>query len=80
MPPGVTHTEFRDVAGAPIDKFPAEMVMSVDDLVDAALAGLDQGEFVTVPSLPTLDGWNAFEAALVPQLSPSQPGARYALR
>ncbi|WP_246793775.1 SDR family NAD(P)-dependent oxidoreductase [Burkholderia perseverans] len=81
--PGVTRTEFWDVAGTPVDSLPAEMVMSVDDLVDAALAGLDQGEFATVPSLPTLDGWNAFEAAraaLVSQLSLSQPGTRYALR
>jgi uncharacterized protein len=78
--PGATRTEFWDVAGAPVDNFPAEMVMSVEDLVDAALAGLDQGEFATVPSLPTVDGWNAFEAArgaLVPQLSLSKPGARY---
>ncbi|ARF86780.1 SDR family NAD(P)-dependent oxidoreductase [Burkholderia cenocepacia] len=78
--PGITRTEFWDVAGASVDAMPAEMVMKVDDMVDAALAGLDQGEFVTIPSLPTLDGWNAFEAArvaLVPHLSLSKPGARY---
>ena len=27
-------------------------VMDVDEMVDAALAGFDQGEIVTVPSLP----------------------------
>ena len=78
--PGATRTEFWDVAGTPVDTLPAEMIMTVDNLVDAALAGLDQGEFATVPSLPTLDGWNSFEAAraaLVPQISLSQPAARY---
>jgi short-subunit dehydrogenase len=78
--PGVTRTEFWEVAGHSVDNLPAEMVMTVDDLVDAALAGLDQGEFATVPSLPTLDGWNAFEAAraaLIPHISLSKPGARY---
>ena len=78
--PGVTRTDFWDTAGAPVDAIPAEMVMSVDDLVDASLAGLDQGEFATIPSLPNLDGWNAFEAsraALTPYLSLSKPGARY---
>jgi uncharacterized protein len=81
--PGATRTEFWDVAGAPVDSFPSEMVMSVENLVDAALAGLDQGEFATVPSLPTLDGWNAYEAArtaLVPQLSLSKPAARYSVQ
>ncbi|WP_233839084.1 SDR family NAD(P)-dependent oxidoreductase [Paraburkholderia sp. ZP32-5] len=78
--PGAIRTEFWDVAGTPVDSLPAEMVMSVDDLVDAALAGLDQGEFATIPSLPSVDGWNAYEAArvaLVPHLSLSKPGARY---
>jgi uncharacterized protein len=81
--PGATRTEFWDVAGAPVDNFPSEMVMTVENLVDAALAGLDQGEFATVPSLPTLDGWNAYEAArtaLVPQLSLSKPAARYSVQ
>ena len=30
----------------------AEIVMSADDMVDAALAGLDRGETVTIPALP----------------------------
>jgi hypothetical protein len=33
--------------------------MSGDDLVDAALAGFDIGEFVTIPSLPEVADWNA---------------------
>ncbi|RWA56405.1 AraC family transcriptional regulator [Cupriavidus sp. UYMSc13B] len=78
--PGATRTEFWDTAGQPIENLPQSMVMSGDDLVDAALAGLDQGEVITVPSLPDVAGWQAFEAAraaLGPNLSRSQPGARY---
>ena len=40
--PGATATEFWDIAGLPIRKLPTEIVMSAEDMVDAALAGLDQ--------------------------------------
>jgi short-subunit dehydrogenase len=49
-------------------------------MVDAALAGLDQGEFATVPSLPDLADWNAYEAArqaLMLNLSRTEPAARF---
>jgi uncharacterized protein len=39
------------------------MVMNADEMVDAALAGFDQGEFITIPSLPDLADWDAYEAA-----------------
>jgi len=48
---GATATEFWGVAGMPVYQLPAQIVMSADDLVDAALAGLDLGETVTIPSL-----------------------------
>ena len=32
-------------------------------MVDAALAGLDRGEIVTIPSLPDIAQWEAYEAA-----------------
>jgi uncharacterized protein len=35
---------------------PSEMMMPVDDLVDAALIGFDQGELVTIPSVPNAAG------------------------
>jgi hypothetical protein len=57
--------------------------MSGDDLVDAALAGFDMGELVTVPSLPEAADWNAFEAArqsLHPNLSRTRPAQRYRVR
>ncbi|UIF91044.1 SDR family oxidoreductase [Cupriavidus sp. UYPR2.512] len=78
--PGATRTEFWDTAGQPVENLPQSMVMGGDDLVDAALAGLDQGEVMTVPSLPDVADWNAFEAAraaLGPNLSRDQPAARY---
>ncbi|MGH8785263.1 MAG: SDR family NAD(P)-dependent oxidoreductase [Cupriavidus necator] len=78
--PGATRTEFWDTAGQPVENLPQSIVMSGDDLVDAALAGLDQGEVITVPSLPDVADWNTFEAAraaLGPNLSRDQPAARY---
>ena len=36
--PGATATEFWDVAGVPVHQLPAQIVMSADDMVDAALA------------------------------------------
>jgi short-subunit dehydrogenase len=79
--PGATATDLWAAAGRPVENLPQEIVMSVDDLVDAALAGFDQGEFATVPSLPDVEEWNAFDSArtaLRPKLSRSKPAERYA--
>jgi uncharacterized protein len=49
-------------------------------MVDAAIAGLDQGEFVTIPSLPDVEQWEAYESArqaLLPNLSRAVPAIRY---
>jgi short-subunit dehydrogenase len=78
--PGATATNFWDVAGGSVEQLPSQIVMSGEDLVDAALAGLDQGELVTIPSLPNAADWAAYEAArqtLIPNLSLSVPAARY---
>ena len=78
--PGATATGFWDNAGTPLQHVPSEMVMSADEMVDAALTGFDQGEFVTIPSLPDLADWEAYEAArqkLIPNLSLRTPAARY---
>jgi short-subunit dehydrogenase len=50
------------------------------DMVDAALAGLEQGERVTIPALPDIADWTAFKsarAALGPNLSRRLPADRY---
>lgn len=78
--PGATATEFWDLAGTPVDRLPSAIVMSADDLVDAALAGLDQGEVVTIPSLPDRTEWDRFDAArraMAGRLSASRPAPRY---
>jgi len=78
--PGATATDFWDIAGTPVTHLPTEWVMSSSDLVDAALAGLDAGELVTIPSLPDAADWKAVEGALQalgPNLSKSRPAARY---
>jgi len=78
--PGATATEFWDLAGTPLEQIPPEMVMNVDEMVDAAIAGFDQGEFVTIPSLPDMADWEAYETArekLRPNLSRSSPATRY---
>jgi short-subunit dehydrogenase len=81
--PGATRTEFWDIAGMPVENLPQAIVMSADDLVDSALAGLDLGELATVPSLPDVADWDAFQAAraaLGPNLSHSAPAARYGVK
>jgi uncharacterized protein len=78
--PGAIATEFWNTAGTPVEHLPTEWVMSAEDLVDAALAGLDQGEFVTIPALLNAADWDAFEAAreaLLPNLSRATPAERY---
>ena len=81
--PGATGTDFWDVAGLPVGNLPTEWVMATADLVDAALLGLDRGEYATIPSLENLDEWEAWEAArqtMLPHLSSAVPAERYRAR
>ncbi|GAA4492589.1 SDR family NAD(P)-dependent oxidoreductase [Gluconacetobacter tumulicola] len=78
--PGATATEFWDVGGLAVEHLPAEIVMAADDMVDAALAGFDQGETVTIPALPDIEEWNRFEAArraMATRISATKPATRY---
>ena len=78
--PGATATPLWDKAGVPAHTLPAHIVMTTDDMVDASLAGLDQGEFVTIPALPDAADFDAYEKArlaLAPNLSRKAPAARY---
>ena len=78
--PGATATDFWQIAGTPLEQVPSEMVMKAEQMVDAALAGFDQGELVTIPSLPDVADWEVFEEArqkLIPNLSLSSPAQRY---
>ncbi|MFG2467009.1 SDR family NAD(P)-dependent oxidoreductase [Streptomyces canus] len=78
--PGAVRTDLWDGSGVDLATFPDEIVMNVDDAVDAALAGLDAGEPVTILSLPDISDWESFEKsrqALVPNLSRNVPADRY---
>jgi uncharacterized protein len=59
--PAATRTEIWGHAGRDVNKLPA--VMEVDELVDAALAGFDRRETITIPSLPDANQWTNFESA-----------------
>ncbi len=76
--PGITRTPIWDAAQ--LANIPAEMVMDVNDMVDAALAGFDAGEVVTIPALPDMADYDAYiaaRAALRPNLSRARPAPRY---
>lgn len=80
--PGATATDFWTISGTAVETLPQEIVMSPEAVVDAALAGLDLGELVTLPSLPDVSDWQAFDEAreaLLPNLSRVTPAERYGL-
>ncbi|MDY0746514.1 SDR family oxidoreductase [Paucibacter sp. R3-3] len=79
--PGATATDFWALGGRPVEHLPKEIVMSAEDMVDAALVGFDRGELVTIPALRDESQWQAFEAArqsMFNELSRSTPAPRYA--
>lgn len=78
--PGATATDFWTIAGRPIELLPSAIVMSGEDLVDAALVGLDRDEFATIPSLQDGSLFTVYEdarQAMAGKLSSSTPAARY---
>lgn len=78
--PGATGTEFWDIAGLSHGQLPTDWVMSAEEMVDAALAGLDAGEIVTIPPLQDGDDWIQYEASrrdLSQRFANSKPAARY---
>jgi uncharacterized protein len=77
--PGATATEFWDIAGYAPAKT-SEITMRADDLVDAALAGLDAGELVTIPGLHEAEAWTQWEQerrAMAPKFRNPKPAPRY---
>ena len=81
--PGATATEFWDIAGYPHKNLPESWVMSAEDMVDASLVGLDNGEVVTIPALQEADDWTNYEAArktMSGKLSNVKPASRYDVR
>lgn len=78
--PGITRTEIWERSGKDVSSLPPERTMAVDELVDAALKGLELGERITIPSLPDAQDLADAEAArlkLAPNLSWQHPAVRY---
>ncbi|MHB8690071.1 MAG: SDR family NAD(P)-dependent oxidoreductase [Solirubrobacteraceae bacterium] len=78
--PAATATDLWENAGMHWEKLPAEVVMTPEAMVDAALVGLDHGELVTMPSLHDLENWNRLESArraIAQKFGNSEPASRY---
>jgi short-subunit dehydrogenase len=78
--PGATRTEIWQRSGKDVDALLPGQVMGVEDLVDAALVGLDRGEVVTIPPLADEGQWTAYNEArlaMAPNLSRSVVAERY---
>lgn len=79
--PAATRTEIWERSGRDVNALTG--VMSVDEMVDAALVGFDRGETVTFPSLPDEKQWQAFDAARTAMLQNffnAKPAERYHTR
>jgi uncharacterized protein len=76
--PAGTRTEIWERSGRDVQGLGA--MMDVDEMVDAALVGFDRREAVTLPSLPNVDQWHAFDAArraMLPNFANAHPADRY---
>ena len=76
--PAAVRTEIWQHAGKDVNNLPA--VMEVDELVDAALAGFDRRETVTIPPLPEANQWISFESArkvMIPNFNQVHAATRY---
>jgi short-subunit dehydrogenase len=80
--PAATATDFWELAGRHVSQLPQNLVMTPESLVDAALAGLDLGETITIPVLQDGPVWDRYEAArlaMFSQLGGTTPAPRYRL-
>lgn len=78
--PAGTATEFFDQSGLDMSPEDLAALMKPEDLVDAALAGFDGGEAVTIPSLHDASLWDDYDAArarLFAGTQNRQPAPRY---
>jgi short-subunit dehydrogenase len=67
--PAATRTEIWERSGRLIDDL--QVVMGVDELVDAALVGFDRRESITIPTLPDVT------QAMLPNLPQQHAAQRY---
>lgn len=73
--PAGTITDFYQTAGVAISAFDPKVFMTAEQLVDAALVGLDRGEGVTLPSVHDAALWTTFEAARLGLAGGTQNGS-----
>ncbi|HWS61568.1 MAG TPA: SDR family NAD(P)-dependent oxidoreductase, partial [Steroidobacteraceae bacterium] len=81
--PGPISTEPSDVGGMTARHLPPGIVMTAENLVDAALTGLDRSELVTIPALADKHEWDRYEATrrcISTQLSRTEPVAPYSVK
>lgn len=74
--PASTATEIwsEEVSGIPLSALRKESIMSAEDMVDAALTGLDNGETITWPSVADEGLWTAYDAARSSLFAATQTG------
>lgn len=72
--PATTATEIWDNSGIPLSALNQESVMTAENMVDAALAGLDKGEMITWPSVADGTLWDKYDAARSTLFAASQTG------
>jgi uncharacterized protein len=72
--PASTATELWDLSGVPLAALNKSTLMTTENMVDAALAGLDQGETITWPSVADASLWDTYEAARSELFASTQAG------
>jgi len=80
--PAAIATDIWEISGVPLSKLDPATVMKAEDAVDAALAGLDLGEKVTLPSvenLQLLTNYDTARLALLGSSQSSKPATRYSV-
>ena len=78
--PASTATELWDLSGIPLAALNKSALMTTENMVDAALAGLDQSETITWPSVVDASLWEKYEAARTELFASTQavtPAPRY---
>jgi short-subunit dehydrogenase len=76
--PAATRTEIWERSGMDITQ--VQGVMEVGEMVDAALVGFDRHELVTIPPLPDVAQWSAYETArqaMLPNFRQEHAAERY---
>jgi short-subunit dehydrogenase len=72
--PASTATEIWNEESIPLSALAPETVMTAETMVDAALAGFDAGEAITLPSVADAGLWDAYDAARARLFAATQTG------